>query len=62
MFTEAEYRQALAEIRRLVEDEPNRASPEGIAWMRSQPSLRTMWRPVEAEPDRCGQSVVSSAA
>jgi antitoxin component HigA of HigAB toxin-antitoxin module len=29
MFTEAEYRQALAEIRRLVEDEPDRTSPEG---------------------------------
>jgi hypothetical protein len=29
MVTEAEYQQALAEIRRLVEDEPDRTSPEG---------------------------------
>lgn len=29
MVTEAEYQQALAEIRHLVEGEPDRASPEG---------------------------------
>jgi antitoxin component HigA of HigAB toxin-antitoxin module len=62
MVTEAEYQQALAEIRHLVEDEPDRASREGIAWMCSQTSSRLMRRPVEAEPDRCGQPVVSSAA
>lgn len=29
MVTEAEYQQAMAEIRHLVEGEPDRASPEG---------------------------------
>jgi antitoxin component HigA of HigAB toxin-antitoxin module len=29
MVTEVEYQQAMAEIRRLVEGEPDRASPEG---------------------------------
>jgi antitoxin component HigA of HigAB toxin-antitoxin module len=29
MVTEAEYQQALAEIRHIVEGEPDRASPEG---------------------------------
>ena len=29
MVSEAEYQQALAEIRRLVEGEPDRTSPEG---------------------------------
>jgi antitoxin component HigA of HigAB toxin-antitoxin module len=29
MVTEVEYQQALAEIRHLVEGEPDRASPEG---------------------------------
>jgi antitoxin component HigA of HigAB toxin-antitoxin module len=29
MVTEAEYQQALAEIRHLVEGEPDRTSPEG---------------------------------
>jgi antitoxin component HigA of HigAB toxin-antitoxin module len=29
MITETEYQQALAEIRRLVESEPDRRSPEG---------------------------------
>ncbi len=29
MVTEAEYQQALAEVRHLVEGEPDRASPEG---------------------------------
>jgi antitoxin component HigA of HigAB toxin-antitoxin module len=29
MVTEAEYQQAMAEIRHIVEGEPDRASPEG---------------------------------
>jgi antitoxin component HigA of HigAB toxin-antitoxin module len=55
MVTEAEYQQAMAEIRRLVEGEPDRASPEGhrldalIVLVESYEAPRWGLTPVDAD-------------